>query len=169
MSLDKEFVNTCTLGDFEKIEKLLSENNFKLKTLECGFNQACEKGHIDIIYLLLESNPNINISTENEYAFRWACHNGKLEVVKLLLEIKPEINISAENEWAFRFACHNYNRYVKNDQHLLVADLLLKLKPEIDISTYDYAVFTYAIRCKHKEVLDFLTDKYPELKDKFNY
>lgn len=157
----KKFAEHCKNGDISKVLPLLN-NNLLNKYLIEGFQQACEKGHIGIINKILEFDPNINISTNDEYAFRWACHNGKVEVVKLLLKLKPEIDIHAEKEWAFRFACHNYNKYVKDDKHLEIAQLLIDLcNGDIDISIYNYEVYTYAKYHKHNEVLKFLNDNFP--------
>jgi len=71
--------------------------------------------------------PNINISTDDEYAFRWSCFNEHLEVAKCLLKVKPNINISANNDFAFRLSCVN--------EQLKVAKLLLQHK------TQNYYIF----------------------------
>jgi len=98
------------------------------------FTNACEGGDLEKAKELLENNPNINISAENEQAFRWACYNGQLHVAKWLLSLK-NIDISTENELAFRWACYN--------GHLHVVQWLLSLK-NINISAENEYAFRWA-------------------------
>ena len=70
---------------------------------------------------ILKNHPDINISTNNEYAFRTACENGHLQVAQWLYQSKPTLDISAYKEEAFRFACA-YG-------HLQVAQWIQSLNP----------------------------------------
>ena len=48
---------------------------------------------------LLENNPNINISANNEYAFRLACEYGHLHVALYLQSLLPfRYNVQFEND-----------------------------------------------------------------------
>ena len=66
------------------------------------FIYACKEGNLKLAQQLLQNNPNIDISYQNEYAFRMACQTGQLHVAQWLLKVKPTINISAWNEDAFK-------------------------------------------------------------------
>jgi len=43
---------------------------------------------------LLNINPDINISINDDEAFKNACYNGHLDIVIFLLKLKPSIDIS---------------------------------------------------------------------------
>ena len=53
-------------------------------SLLSSFQSACENGQLEIAKQLLEKNPNINISANNDAAFRYACKNGHVKVVTWL-------------------------------------------------------------------------------------
>ncbi len=82
---------------------------------------ACKKGNIKLAKKLLETNPALNISAENDHAFRWTCSYGHLDVAKWLLEIKPTIDIFVNNHYAFRTSCLH--------DHIDVATWLVELYP----------------------------------------
>ena len=95
----------------------------------CYFIELCYKGDLIGLKHLLQLNPDIDISADNEDAFGWACRNGHLHVCQWLLQQKPTINISADNEYAFCWACF-YG-------HLDVAHWLQSLKPYLYVIEYD--------------------------------
>ena len=115
--------------------------------MENQFIDICRSGKLEEAKKLLEDNPSIYISAQNEEAFRDACWNGHLEVAKWLLNAKPTIDISAENEYAFRNACA--------DGHLEVAKWLLEVKPTIDIFAENDDAFRRACEIDfHKKLVN---------------
>ena len=94
---------------------------YPLVKLNYSIDESSKNGHLEVSKFLLEVNPNINISIDNEAAFRYTCQNGHLEVAKFLLLVKPDIcNI---NENVFIEVC--------SFGHLEVAKWLLQIKPDI--------------------------------------
>jgi len=77
---------------------------------------------LEFVKKLLDNNPEIDISSDNERPFCWACLHGYLEIAKLLLEKKPDIYIHSDNDYAFRCACAQ--------NHLEIAKWLQSLYPE---------------------------------------
>ena len=86
---------------------------------------------------MLEINPDIDISADNEYIFRCVCSHGHLDVAKWLLKIKPDIDISGENNIAFFSAC----RYKNND----VALWLSNLQPKYVVVIKDDVILDYYV------------------------
>jgi len=155
----KEFIKNCSLGYFSCDLKEID-----LDTYEKGFNQACEKGHLKIVKLLLTLNSKINISNNDEYPFRWSCYNGHLDVCKYLIEINPDINIHILDEWAFRFSCHMYCINKFKGDGLEVAKWLFINFDNIDLNIYNNAVYTFAVANKHEYVKEWLLEIYPSFK-----
>jgi len=91
--------------------------------------------NIDILKLLYEIQPDINLSMGNEYCFRMACKYGDLNLANWLYKTKPNINVSILNDYCFRKAC-------KYNCNIDLLNWLLKIKPDINIS----AVNEYAFR-----------------------
>lgn len=65
-----------------------------------AFRYATMRGQIKLSKLILEMNPDVNISTGNEHAFRHACKGGYIKMAKWLLRLKPNIDIMALDNWA---------------------------------------------------------------------
>lgn len=95
------------------------------------FEYACDEGNLELAKQLLQENPRINVSANDELSFCNACATGNLELIKWLLEIKPDIDITAHNDRAFSWA-NNFN-------HHEVVEYLVQLKPE-----------RYEIQCRGK-------------------
>jgi len=116
------------------------------------FQNACRTGNLKKAKKLLKTNPNINISANDECAFRWACVKGRLHVSQWLLSLRY-INISFCDEWAFRWACVN--------GHLNVAQWLLQVKPDIDISASNEWAFRWACKDGHLNTALYLQSLLP--------
>ena len=112
-------------------------------------------GNLQSIQEFYNNNPNINNSSNDEYAFGSACSYGLLEVAKWLLEVKPNIDISANDERAFCSAC--------GEGHLEVAKWLLQVKPDIDISADNEYVFCCVCAHGHLDVAKWLLEIKPDI------
>jgi len=110
-------------------------------------------GDLEQARQIIELNPSIYISSQNERVFREACYHGRFEVASWLLVIKPNIYISAYNEYAFRNACKN--------GHLKIAKWLLKIRPTINISAGNHDAFRSACKNGRLEVAMWLKSLYP--------
>lgn len=55
--------------------------------------------------MLLNYQPNINVSVKEDEPFCSACANGNMELIRLLLSVKPNIHIGAASDYAFKRAC----------------------------------------------------------------
>src|SRR6185503_9095679 len=100
--LDKcdEFNKACENGDIEQVEYLLrfvdpSINNWPIRI-------ASQKGHIDIVRLLLEDT-RVDPSEFDNQALYNACSYHHLKVVKLLLT-DPRVDPSTQNNLALSCA-----------------------------------------------------------------
>ena len=121
--------NACDKGDVKIFKKLFSENEDKEKLLIL----ACEKGHLEIIFFLLENGANIHIENDeplriavknehtkiveylienganvnaDEYILSWACETEQIKVVKLLVDNGADLNIfTSKNETPLHAAC----------------------------------------------------------------
>ena len=57
--------------------------------VQSQFQNACKNGNLEEAKILLQNNPNINISADNEWAFKLACEKGHLEVAQWLQTLNP--------------------------------------------------------------------------------
>ncbi|KAJ3017836.1 UNVERIFIED_CONTAM: hypothetical protein HDU68_011450 [Siphonaria sp. JEL0065] len=78
---------------------------------------AARLGHLDIVRLLVESNPKIDVSDRHNYAIYCSAATGSLEMVEYLLR-HPKVDPSAEDNLAIQYAIQ-YN-------HIDVARRLLQ-------------------------------------------
>ena len=130
------FQLACRHGHLQVAQWLHS--TFNVSAVNEHFQVACTNGHLQVAQWLLQVNPDIDVSANNEYAFIWACRYNRFNVAQWLLQVKPDINISADNDLAFRNACRNHS--------LDLAKWLLQIKPDINISANDdisYNLYTY--------------------------
>lgn len=58
--------------------------------LEKRFIMLCERGNLEVVKLLLQENPDIDISVNNDHAFETVCLCENLEMAKWFEEMKPE-------------------------------------------------------------------------------
>ncbi|XP_019857878.1 PREDICTED: ankyrin repeat domain-containing protein 50-like [Amphimedon queenslandica] len=119
---------------------------------------ASNKGHHQVVELLLSKNPDINIQdNDGQTALMYACHNGHHQVVKLLLHKNPDINIQDnDGQTALMYACHN--------GHHQVFQLLLSKNPDINIRDNDgQTALMYACHNGHHQVVELLLHKNPDI------
>ena len=109
---------------------------------------ACARGYLAMVQWVLQHNPKVCISANNDAAFRAACANGHLSVAQWLFAAKPKLNISAKKDEAFCTACAN--------GHLEVAQWLLSVKTDIDISAQDEFALCHACAKHHLAVAQWL-------------
>ena len=101
----QQVIELCKSGNLQELQHIIEQQNINMTDFNNLFSTACQYGQLDMAKWLLQIKPDIDISTNNDYAFRWVCYKGYLDIAKWLLQIKPDINISAEDEFAFRWAC----------------------------------------------------------------
>lgn len=73
------------------------------------FAEHCEAGDLNGALLLIETNPNIDISWENNIALRYACSEGYLNVVKWLVHAIPFVDIWCGDEVLSRIKSKHYD------------------------------------------------------------
>jgi len=77
------------------------------------FRQACIKGHLDIVKLLIKTIPSINVTYKNNIVFRLSCFHGHMNIVKWFME-NTDVDIHSNQNHAIQWACeHNHSEIVK--------------------------------------------------------
>jgi ankyrin repeat protein len=116
--------HVCIFGQIE-IFKILIE---KSKQVPCvhgipdfafadndAIRNACEKGHTEIVKILLKI-PNVNPRAKNNYALLRACSNGHVEIVRILIEdgrITDSYNSKAISDGIYYACKHNQVEVLK--------------------------------------------------------
>ena len=90
--------------------------NAKTKLGRTAFHLACQKGHSDVVKLLMENAVAfcIDLNVKDDFgktAFRWACFFGDSDVVKIIMKNAANVNIDLNakddsDRTAFLCACH---------------------------------------------------------------
>ena len=131
----------------------------QINNLSCDdekiFREACSKGRLKYIKLLLKIKPDINISIWDEMPFCNVCEYGHLHIAKWLLKKKVNINISVDDEAPFCFAAMN--------GHLHIVKWLLKIKPDINIYADEHWAFIRTCKNGHTNTALFFANTYPDL------
>ena len=70
-----------------------------------AIQSASEKGHIEIVKLLL-STDKVDVTELNNYAIKSASEKGHVEIVKLLLST-DKVDVTAEDNFAIKYAAKN--------------------------------------------------------------
>lgn len=132
---------------------ILGENCYMATLGERGINISSEKGHDNIVKLLLDYG--IDPRTNNNHAIRWASRNGYPKVVALLLA-DSRADPSAQDNYAIRMAC----QYNPNDGQYQTIKLLLA-DPRVDSSAQNNYAINYCAKFKSYDVCEllFLHDK----------
>jgi len=209
---EEELWQACRDGEVEELQKLLQkkqidinwQNNFLTTQRKFGaynypyeehgwtpFFIACEKGHIEVVKLLV-SNQKVDINYANngrETSLNIACKRGHIEIVKLLLnDQRVDVN-KADNGGItpFHSACRNgHLEIVKlfiNDQRVDVNKAengsgapLYPLYMNFGNNIVSYtgsgqAPFSCACYCGHTEVVKYMLESGREIdinrKDKY--
>lgn len=118
------------------------------------FIKLCINRRLEDAKILLQNNPNINISYGNEIVFRLACYKGDLEMAKWLLEVKPDIDMFAGTRHVFYTACFA--------GQLEIAKWLLELNLE-NISNEYKDSFCAACYNGHLDIAKWLQSLVPSL------
>ena len=177
-----QILRTKFAGRKKNIENYISSKRefLKQKELNIIFGIVCEYGFLDYAKTLVSKRPDIDISSNKEYAFNKACQQGYLDVVRWLYlikpdlniddkifgivcgngyfdlaiwlyKIKPDIDISANNEYAFRMACLR--------GMIDTVNWFLKIKPNLDISANNEEAFRNACNNGHLDLAKLLISK----------
>jgi hypothetical protein len=102
--VEKEFVEECSEGNFEKVKELYSIHKFDIHFYnELPFLIACSKGHLDIAKWIY-SFGDVNIHILNDIVFLYTCGHGHLEIAKWLFSL-GDVNIHAKDDKVFRITC----------------------------------------------------------------
>lgn len=96
------FFEACMKGDIETLRSLLSTDNSLALVANSdspyggwtGLHTAAQRGHIDVVQLLLQygANPNAREAGDNTTPLHWAPTREKLEIVRLLLDAGSDVN-----------------------------------------------------------------------------
>ena len=121
-------------GNVEEVTNFLQNTQIDLKGYSYGtpFLIACDRGHIEIVKLLLNDN-RVDVNKANKYGwtpFSTACEKGYIEIVKLLLN-DQRIDINQTNylgQTPFWIACgRGYLEIVEYTSKLKAPDVTLGL------------------------------------------
>jgi len=130
--MEEQLYQACEDGKVEDVVRLLQNSQININwqnqndDLRTPLNIACQKGHLDIVKLLLKDE-KIEVDKATNYGatpFNSACYNGHLEIVKLLLnDERVDVNKAANDGWTSLWsACvHGHIEIVKlllNDQRV---------------------------------------------------
>jgi len=150
--------NGCKDGKVEEVQKLLQNSQINLNWQNQNkyltpFYIACEKGHLEIVKLLLnDSRVDITKADDHDYTpFYIACQEGHTNIVELLLNDKRvDINkVSRESDGLTPFSVACY------EGHIEIVKLLLNER-KIDINEKDIRGFTGLDWAKHKGKTDIV-------------
>jgi ankyrin repeat protein len=113
--------------------------NAKTKLGRTAFSLACQKGHSDVVKLLIKNAVafciDLNIKDNSgKTAFLWACFFGHLDVVKIIMKNAANVNIDLNtkdnyDKTAFLCACQK--------GHTDVIKIFMENAATIDINTKD--------------------------------
>jgi hypothetical protein len=87
----QEFYDACSSGDHKKVQEILEDNSIRISNDHLGFITACQKGHLQVVKLLL-ADSRINVKATiapqmaNLNAFNEACKKDHNKVVRCLLQ-----------------------------------------------------------------------------------
>lgn len=89
--LTEEFFAAARKGDAAAVKALLDKGvnvNSKTRYGATALSYACDKGHVEVIKLLIERGADVNVTDTfyGEVPLGWALSHGHVEVVKLLLD-----------------------------------------------------------------------------------
>ena len=90
-SLNEDFFAAARKGDIAAVKAFLDKGvdvNAKTQYGATALSYACDKGHTELVKLLLErgANPNVRDTFYNATPMSWAAPKGYTEIVKLLVE-----------------------------------------------------------------------------------
>ena len=111
MSASDAFINSCASGNIKLIKKIYNDI-IPTTIMEDAFIVACGRGDMQIIVLIIELRPNINIHAQQDKAFRESCAAGKKDVAMMLCDT-GSVDIHACDDDAFgRAALNNHTEIV---------------------------------------------------------
>ena len=131
----------CEKGHIEIVQLLLEQDGINVNHF-APFAAACFNGHIEIVKLLLQ-HPNINIIVWSPLSY--FCENGYVEIVRLLLE---HSNIDVNKGVPVVWACEN--------RHIDIVRLLLERKDII--ITQNKHVYNILLKLKRYDLLKVFTN-----------
>ena len=140
-----KFIRVCQTGDINLIKQILADSTFDPNGPPAGLIEACSRGWLEIVSLLLkDSRIDVNKEDNNgKTGFIHACENGHREIVSLLLQdSRIDVNKAAKNGWTgFIYSCEFGDE---------AAVSLLLTDPRVDVNTVDTDAATGFIHaCKN--------------------
>jgi len=156
------------------------------KTIQETFYSACAHGHIDVVQLLYQICPQINVQAATNDPFVAACLEGHIEVAKWLLKETVIDNIDKIN-YLFSFACESGHievaqwlkekwpdinarfcnddafRFTCRNGHLNIAKWLKKIDPTINHKANNNQAFYWTCESGHLEVAKWLKENWPDI------
>lgn len=144
----KKWFEAARSGDLETVKKMLSNLNARNNYKRTALMHASEKGHAEIVKLLLNT-PGIDINAQSntqDTALISATYNNKYEIVEMLLAT-PGIELNTQDQrgdTAFMYACAQSDRLMK----------LFVGKPGLDVNIKNNTGFTALMfAAKHGHVV----------------
>jgi ankyrin repeat protein len=158
-TLHEAFKTSCDNGHITIAKWILTlnpkQNKNILENSKYIFKDACHvSGNVEIAKFILEVNPDIEISSNEEFIFRGVCKNGHLEIAMWLINLKPDIDITTYSNYAFREACNN--------KHSKVTEWFLKIHPNMTIDLYEYAFRCYCFN-NNLELAKYILELNPDI------
>ena len=85
MSLNKDFIQACRVGDLDKVKSLLKRGADIHEFEDWALRSAARDGHLDVVKYLVEQGAHIHAL--DDWALGAAVFNGHLNVVSYLREV----------------------------------------------------------------------------------
>lgn len=79
------FGSLCGTKEVSECELFLESHNLNLQDLEYAFRLACASGKLEVAKWLVKVNPDIDITSENNFAYHFADKHGHLDVTQWLM------------------------------------------------------------------------------------
>lgn len=151
--MSRDFISAIKDGNLEQVRKLMQKGEWVNQT-EGNYGPtalyiACEKGHLDIVKLLIEKKANINAASSSHTALGIACENNHIEIVRFLIEKKADIKETGlRGQTPLNIAC--------DKGFYEIAELLININK--DAAALDEALFR-AVDSGHYEIVKLLLNK----------
>ncbi|VDI16414.1 Hypothetical predicted protein, partial [Mytilus galloprovincialis] len=119
---------------------------------------ASDKGHTEIVKLLLEKDANVDLCNKDGWSPLYrASNNGHTDIVKLLLEKNPNVDLCTKN------GCSPLYR-ASRVGHTDIVKLLLERNPNVDLCDKDgYSPLYGASTNGHTDIVKLLLERNPNV------
>ena len=110
---------------------------------------VCEKGHTEIVQLLIDAKADVNmVDKYEETPLQIACEKGYTEIVQLLIDAKADVNMTDKYETPLQIACE--------EDHIEIAELLIDYGADANVTDKYETPLQIACEKGHTEIIQLL-------------